>query len=595
MFIRVAYLISILVLFCPFLVVKESISATLEAGFFACGIQADSTLACWGSKNNDHLPPPGPFFQIDISNGQQSCGIRTDNTLVCWGTKTKERIHPVKSFSQVSAGYRHACGVLTDNTVACWGNDAYGQATPPKGNFFQVSVGDEFSCGIRADNTLVCWGRYSEHGKARIWEHPSGTFSQISASPYHICGIHTDNTPVCWGHVKGVHEQADYYDPSIMSDGRDIPPNYGKFYQVSGGTPWFTCWLRTDNAVVCMGTTEFINSEAMRPPHSTCTCNLINPDCMCESVPHLFYQVSAGKDYTCAVQLDNTVLCWGVDINGQSTPPAGLVLKSSDPTACLLYGVHDDEKITQFFIINSGSSAVYPRSQLNDNHLDIEALAVHPLTNQLYAASGSNAEKKGFIYEVRSGAQKVLDVGETGFEQVNALAFHPRGTLWGWSQEVGVFQIESSEDNVLALDTLEVILPYDNQETGIRVELTDLTWNVTGTLLYGVGKILNLNDEGQEISKSINQLWAYNPDKNTVSTVCDHLMETLTIEALETLPDGTLLLGFTADAQLNFWTMDGKTCEIISQTVIATEYNEIKGLAHPDCTHPYVDSLNLTN
>ncbi|MDY6992751.1 MAG: RCC1 domain-containing protein, partial [Pseudomonadota bacterium] len=430
-------IIWIVALFYLLSIAPKVISETvLDAGSFVCGIQADNTLACWGKSGN--MPPSGTFFQINTS-GRQKCAIRTDNTLICWKGNGKEVVSPDKLFSQVSSGDHHACGVLTDNSVVCWGDNEHGQATPPQGDFIQVSVGDEFSCGIRFDNTLACWGRYSEGNKPFPWEHPSGTFSQISASPYHICGIYTDGRPVCWGAAGGVFEQ-NYYDPWVvpgrLSDGKDIPPENGTFYQVSGGRAWFTCWLRMDRAVLCSGTIEFPSTEVIRPPHSTCTCQPIRPDCVCESSDKLFTQITAGSNYACGIRFDNTVLCWGENLNGELFPPAGLVLKSSDPTACLIYGIHDDDNTTQFFIINSGSSELYPRSQL-ETHLDIQALDSHPVTNQLYAASGHNTDNPGYLYEVRNGAQDILEVGESGFESIEALAFHPDGTLWGWSQEAG--------------------------------------------------------------------------------------------------------------------------------------------------------------
>jgi len=573
----------ILILFFFIIIPSKVISETvLDAGSFVCGIQADNTLACWGKSGN--MPPSGTFFQINTS-GRQKCAIRTDNTLICWENNGKEVVSPDKLFSQVSSGDHHACGVLTDNTVVCWGNDEYGQATPPQGDFIQVSVGDEFSCGIRVDNTLACWGRYSEGNKLFPWEHPSGTFSQISAGPYHICSIHTDGRPVCWGARTGVHEQG---NPPLKSDGKDTPPEKGIFYQVSGGRAWFSCWLRTDNAVLCSGTPEFPVTEVVRPPHSNCFCRRPSGGCLCESSDKLFTQITAGSDYACGVRFDNTVLCWGENLNGELFPPAGLVLKSADPTACLLYGIHDDDNTTQFFIINSGSSELHPRSQL-ETHLDIQALDSHPVTNQLYAASGNDTDNPGYLYEMRNGAQDILEIGESGFESIEALAFHPDGTLWGWSQHDGVFQIETHEKvaHLLDLETLSVILPYDRKEIGVDIELTDLTWNTKGTTLYGVGKILTSNTTFK------GRLWTYTPEGNKVDSICDQLIEPLAIEAMEMLPNNTLLLSFSENEQLNFWVIDKQSCEIITQEEITTPYYQVKGLAQPDCSHPYyVDPLS---
>ena len=39
------------------------------------------------------------------------------------------------------------------------------------------------------------------------------------------------------------------------------------------------------------------------------------------AAPHV--QVSAGGGHTCAVKLDQTLVCWGLNVDGQATPPAG--------------------------------------------------------------------------------------------------------------------------------------------------------------------------------------------------------------------------------------------------------------------------------
>jgi hypothetical protein len=563
------------------LMVSEVVSATvLDAGSQICGIQADNTVVCWGGGN----PLSGTFSQISVGSGH-ACGVRTDNTLACWGNNAKGQATPPNgSFSQVSASNQYSCGVLTDNTVVCWGNNSHGQATPPNGTFSQVSAAKEHTCGILTDSTVACWGNNS-HGQTTP---PSGTFSQISpGGTFYTCGIRTDNTSACWGASNGAIK-----DGIFKSDGRDVPP-IGTFSQVSAAISWFTCWLRTDNAVLCSGTNEFENSEDLRSPNSTCTCPRY---CVCESPSGMFSHVSTGED-TCAIKMDNTVICWGKGKKGELMLPAGLIVKSSDPEACLLYGVHDDGDDTQFFIINSGTSEVHARSKLDENH-DIKALDIHPLTNQIYAASSGDENNNGHFYEVRNGAQSLEDVGEIRFKEVEGLAFHPDGMLWGWAQDAGLFQINSGENNEPNPEAVEVILPYDRKaEEVVEFKVNDLTWNLGGTILYGIGRVLYKNQFPDNThTQPVDKLWTYNASEGTVSTVCDNLMDSLdNVKALETLLDDTLLLGSTKNEKLIFWTLDVQTCNIIRREEMATAYHDIKGVARPDCSYPYVDDANLPN
>ena len=575
---RICLVFSTSILFYPLMASDAVSAAVLDAGSFICGIQADNTVVCWGDGST---PPSGTFSKISVGSGH-ACGVRTDNTLACWGRDTKGQATPPSgSFSQASAGNQYSCGVLTDNTVVCWGNNSHGQATPPSGTFSQVSAAKDHTCGVRTDSTVACWGNNS-HGQTTP---PSGTFSQVnSGGTFYTCGVRTDNTAACWGATGGNYEK---------SDGRDVPPN-GTFSQVSAGIAWFTCWLRTDNAVLCSGTNEFPPSEALRPPNSTCICKPLRPGCLCESPSGLFTKISAGNNNVCGVRPDNTVLCWGHGNNGETVPPAGLIVKSSDPDACLLYGVHDDGNDTQFFIINSGTSKVHVRSKLDKNY-NITAFDSQPQTNKIYAASSRNGNSKNnsILHEVLNGAQSLEEVGEIRLFEVEGLAFHPDGTLWGWAQDAGLFQIKNGENNEPNPDEIKVVLPYDREVGVVEFKVNDLTWNLAGTILYGVGRVLYKNQAPDNTpGPPVDRLWAYHASEGTVSTVCDNIMDSLdNIEALETLPDDTLLLGFTKNDKLNFWNIDVQTCKILKKEDITTAYHDIKGLARPDCTHPYVDGF----
>jgi alpha-tubulin suppressor-like RCC1 family protein len=71
------------------------------------------------------------------------------------------------------------------------------------------------------------------------------------------------------------------------------------FTQVSAGT-LHTCGILEAGAIVCWG----LNDDGQAsPPGGT------------------FAQVSAGVLHTCGLQTNGTVDCWGFDYYGQSSPP----------------------------------------------------------------------------------------------------------------------------------------------------------------------------------------------------------------------------------------------------------------------------------
>ncbi|NJO18629.1 MAG: hypothetical protein HC877_23750, partial [Thioploca sp.] len=333
----------------------------------SCAIQADNTVACWGvNQAGQAMPPNGTFLQIS-QGGQHSCGIRTDKTVACWGLDEEgQSTPPSGTFLQISAGFWHNCGVRTDNTLACWGsNDPYwshkpgkedpyltqwkhietlGQSTPPSGTFLQVSAGGRHTCGIRTDHTVACWGSHLSDPPILVGvlgvsqSIPlSGKFSQVGAGMNHTCGIRPDQTVECWGGF-----------------GQLQPPTDTFYLQLAGG--WRQCALETNYTVVCFGYQDLTGSETLRIPNSTCRCPIpgfIGNNCACTtSKNYTFSQLlETGSHHACGIRSDHTIACWGYAPEGQTFPPQGLIAKSADP-ACLVYGVHNDTKQTQFFIAN---------------------------------------------------------------------------------------------------------------------------------------------------------------------------------------------------------------------------------------------------
>ena len=549
-----------------------------------CVIQADNTVVCWGS-NDEHqaTPPIGTFLQVSVG-GHHSCGIRTDKTIACWGLNLDGQVTPPEgTFLQVSAGYWHSCGVRTNNTLACWGNnnpywsdkDPYrevkdvktlGQAEPPSGTFLQVSAGGRHTCGVRTDHTVACWGSHLDEPNKKIgmWDQleldnsqslpPTGEFFQVGAGLNYTCGIRLDTSMVCWGGFAELQPPLNTFYSRVPSGGRG------------------RCGLKIDGTIVCFNIQDLPGSEGIRVPNSICSCPYpgrpeTDNSCACTSSPNQSFSqiLEVGSISNCGVRTDNTVVCWGYDELGQTFSPQGLIVKSANP-ACLVYGVHNDAKQTQFFIanINAGPLEIYPRSEGLTDNLQIEALDIDRFNNQLFAASS-----EGKLYEVRNGAQAVSEVGELGFKNIEALSFHPDRSLWGWAQDTGLFQVERDKNNELKLPGT-VIIPYDG-----AIKIKDISWNTEGTILYGVENL----EQG-------NRLWAYNYNQGEAKLLCEDLMTSLTtsINALETHPDNSLIFTFTKQKQLAFGVIDVSRCELTTQGKMATDYNQVKGIAWPDCS-----------
>ncbi|EDN70324.1 LamG-like jellyroll fold [Beggiatoa sp. PS] len=127
------------------------------------------------------------------------------------------------------------------------------------------------------------------------------------------------------------------------------------------------------------------------------------------------------------------------ECNSPPPPPVNVA-----PASCQLYAVNDKGlNNSQFFTVNLDDHTVSGLGPMYEGH-DIEALAIHPETNMIYAASGDNVTngKKGHFYQVDGETGEISAVGSTTFEEIEDLAFSPDGTLYAWAKGDGLITID---------------------------------------------------------------------------------------------------------------------------------------------------------
>jgi WD40 repeat protein len=141
----------------------------------------------------------------------------------------------------------------------------------------------------------------------------------------------------------------------------------------------------------------------------------------------------------------------------------------------LLYAVHDEgRKDTQFFTVDPSKDFKVELLGTMHYEQDIEALDIHPTTNQIFAAAGDDGTSPGHLYQVDAKTGELSLVGDTGFLEINGLSFKKEDdgsqSLWGWAEHDGLIKIDTKN----GAGSLE--LTYKK-----RVE--DITWDNEGNLL----------------------------------------------------------------------------------------------------------------
>ena len=363
------------------LVVRDQLIADQEAllNVYRCAYNIDIGLVVGGC---DSASPPAV---IDVSqNGFVSvsaganfaCGIKSDGSSACWGPpRYRFKYNKLSQYSlaEVSVASDFACGLRTDTSIACLGRGAEGTDTKGRygdralwqwqdggvvvygGGFSAVSTGGEHHCAIRLDQSVVCFGElYS--GKSYT---PPGSYSAISAGSAFGCAIRVDKTINCWtayANNTSNNYVADSLELLNVPDGRYTAVSISnidhKCSNYSGSPDWegllincsvgnYACALGVDQAIVCWGD----NSEGQT------------------DVPDgRFSAISAGGNQTCGLRLEGTIVCWGFSSDANiaivKNVPSGQfrTIATSEFNACAVrldgtlscWGLYPDELSRRF-------------------------------------------------------------------------------------------------------------------------------------------------------------------------------------------------------------------------------------------------------
>lgn len=303
---------------------------TLVAGrAHTCGLDAAGDAYCWGRNDHGQLgdstdvdrAAPTPVaadltFETLAAGGSHTCGVtRVRRHLYCWGDNfwgqlglgtrfprdVRQPRFVLREARTVAAGRDHTCAVIGSRRVLlCWGRNEYGQLglgyvsripetspTPLLSPTASVSTGRRHTCATSArDGTASCWGWNDEGalgagGESGFEPDPravagAGRFGAVSAGGGHTCGLAPDGRLSCWG--DDWSGQLGLGDAGgIAVSPAAVAPDW-RFRSVSAG--------------------EGVTRERADPP-----------------LADLDGRRSAA--HTCAVDRDDSLLCWGNNARGQ--------------------------------------------------------------------------------------------------------------------------------------------------------------------------------------------------------------------------------------------------------------------------------------
>jgi alpha-tubulin suppressor-like RCC1 family protein len=236
-------------------VLAISASGSPAYGEFTCALVPGGLVYCWGAGGDGQL-------------GNGSMGNVTQLTPA------------VVSISRAMAIATYAlggCALVSGGTVSCWGSAEAGQVgpgaqqltptqVPGLAGVTAISAGDFSACALLTAGTVDCWG-YDYDGEVG-----NGQSGLVNVSPTPVVGL------------AGLKVKA-------VSVGQEHACAL-----ISDGTVW--CWGDNYAGELGNGTVSVgANQDILSP---------VNVVGLNDAI-----QISAGDDFTCALESNGAVVCWG--------------------------------------------------------------------------------------------------------------------------------------------------------------------------------------------------------------------------------------------------------------------------------------------
>ena len=456
-----------------FALTLEDTTSIVAGGSHSCAILDNGLLKCWGlgssgqlgtdatesigdasSEDGANLHPvrigsdPGLLIKKVVLGDNHTCALMEDYTLRCWGDNSSGqlgyedtdnrgdddgemadlaavdlgRIRGVgKNLAwDVSAGSDHTCALVGRHaknlSVKCWGENSQGAlgqestsatiggSSSEMGDDLPVidlgtdvnpryiGSGDNFNCVLFADGSVKCWGNNQVGqlglGHANDKGESSGdmgdalpvvdlgtnlTARSISVGFDHVCAHLSDNTVRCWGSnqygqlgIGNITSPKDIIgnESGEMGDALVAVDLGGKRVASLSSGFGYSCALFTDNSVKCWG----YNVDG-RLGVGDANNRGDGPGEMGSALPALSFgsgktvlALSAGFVHACALLNDKSVRCWGSGSDGRLL--SGATADINAPPIAALGLDYTDSPVRDFDMGETHACAVFGKGKV---------------------------------------------------------------------------------------------------------------------------------------------------------------------------------------------------------------------------------------
>jgi hypothetical protein len=258
-----------------------------------------------------------------------------------WGSGSSNFLSSEYVNNKVSVGRNHGCAILNNGSVMCWGMDNKGQlgngatttsnqAEPVYVNLptgqkgVSIVAAKEHTCVLLDSGSVMCWGgdgqgqlgngatTTANQDEPVLVDLPTGrTAVEISGFWDHTCAILDDGSLMCWG-LGGTGRLGNGDDANVFSPVYVNLP-YGRTAVAVSPGNLQSCAILDDGSLMCWGSDAF----GMLGNGATTTSDQHEPVYVDLPTGRTAASVGTGREHTCAILDNRSLMCWGRDTNEQ--------------------------------------------------------------------------------------------------------------------------------------------------------------------------------------------------------------------------------------------------------------------------------------
>ena len=282
------------------------------------------------STGADGVASPGTWTLGDVPGDQTLSATVESARILIHATATGT---PIRfAAAQLTAGANATCSLSATGVASCWGQaaligigDTINKTTPTPVHtdalFKSIVTGLSHTCAIAMDQSMYCWGfdAFADVSGRIIGNldplrlASNIQWSQVATGAEHTCGLASDQSAYCWG----VNTRGQLGVATADTVTRFVPTAvYGgfKFTTITAGVA-HSCALTLDKTAFCWG----LNTSGQLGDATAF--NRVAPTVVAGGLT--FQSIGAGENWTCGLSTTGKAYCWGVIIGlpGFQTSP----------------------------------------------------------------------------------------------------------------------------------------------------------------------------------------------------------------------------------------------------------------------------------